>query len=298
MKIAFVFSHAHKSAWSTPGGLAEAIRIANHEVDFYDLQKPEEVLEVSHHHSKYDAVCLWEAGTISKEVEKIWHKDNFKSTLMLAESGDDPQIFRYNLQHTLPADVVITPDNDACEQYKRIGKNAYWLTHWGDESVWKFCAHKDTGRISTSAGPRPGMWNDLMQLLLSKFPDVFYNPRIQGGQYVSVEENVKLYDNSDVVVQVSSNKEITRRLFEASICGRVVVTDRLSASKKLKECLVEDEHILLYDTPEECVDKVQELLKDSERRKKISDSAYRHVLENHSSSARAKQLIEIIKQNI
>jgi hypothetical protein len=297
MNLAFIFNDSHNPDWTTPGGLSKALNRLGHSVDHYDLKNVKEIIELSKIHSTYDAVCLWEAGTISDHIVAVWHKDNFKNTLMIAESGDDPQIFRYNLRHTLPSDVILTPDADACNEYRRMGKNAYWMTHWGDESVWTLCTPKDTGIISTSAGPRPGMWKSLMDVLRDNFLEKFMNPRMLGGQYMSVEDNVKLYDNSDVIVQVSSNKEITRRLFEASVCGRVVLADKLSYTKKLNECLVEDLHIALYETPDECVAKAHELLQDSDKRNKMAKAAYEHVLKNHSAAARANQLIQIIKNN-
>lgn len=298
MRLAFIFNNSHVDTWSTPGGLSTSLRTCGHDVDHYDLKKPNEVLNLSKKHEFYDAVCLWEAGTILDSIADIWQKENFKNTLMMAESGDDPQIFGYNLKHTLPADIVLTPDHDSFNEYKRIGKNAFWMTHWGDEIVWKKCPERDTGKISTSAGPRAGMWKNLMHILTTSFSEDFINPMMQGGRYISVEENVNLYDNSDIVVQVSSNKEITRRIFEASVCGRLVVTDRLSSSKKLNECLIEDEHIVLYDSLEECQEKIKMFLKEKDRRKKIARQAYNHVIKNHSSRSRAEFLLNIINKNI
>ena len=99
-------------------------------------------------------------------------------------------------------------------------------------------------------------------------------------------------------MQVSSNKEITRRLFEASICERIVVADRLHANKNLDKCLIENEHIVLYDSPEECVEKVFWLLNNPKIRQKFSKQAYDHVSKNHSAKARAIQLLSIIKENL
>lgn len=300
MKLAFIFKRRcdwSGDNWTITGGFANHLTALGHPVDCYELDSEEELFLASKNHSQYDAVCLWEAGTIKDSIANIWHKDNFKNTLMMAESGDDPQIFASNLRHTMPADVVLTPDSDALNQYKKLGKNAYWLTHWGDESVWKKCPERDTGKVSSAAGPRPGLWKNVMTQLLTDLPDRFINPRINGGQYMTTQENVHLYDESDIVVQVSSNKEITRRLFEASICGRVVVADRLAVSKRLHDCLAEDEHIVLYDDPEDCVSKVKDLLSDINKRKRIAAAVYEHVLKNHSATARAKQFIDIIKRN-
>lgn len=297
MKLAFLFNNSHDLVWTTPGSLSNCLKTMGHTVDHYDLRNFQEIHRLSKINSSYDAVCLWEAGLINDAISTVWQKDNFKNTLMIAESGDDPQIFHSNLRHTLPADIVLTPDHDSYNEYKKMGKNAHWMMHWGDESVWRYCPPRDTGKISTSAGPRPGLWNELMSKLSASFSEKFVNPRLMGGKYISVEDNVKVYDDSDVVVQVSSNKEITRRLFEASICGRVVLTDRLSHTKRLNECLVEDEHCVLYDTADECVRKAQDLVQDSSRRKKIARAAYEHVLENHSSVARSNQLLDIIVAN-
>jgi hypothetical protein len=297
MKIAFIFNDSHNKEWSTPGGLSLALKNLGHKVDHYDLRDACDVLTASKQHSNYDAVCLFEAGTIPEEIQKIWSKENFKHTLMIAEGGDDPQIYHYNRYHTIPADVVITPDWESFNAYKNLGKSAYWFTHWGDESIWHRTAPIDSGVVSTTAGPRFGMWPDCMKSLINNFGLKFKNPRLDNSAYLSPQKNAELYAESDVIVQVSSCREITRRIFEASICERAIVTDRLPANRMLQNCFTEDEHIMLFDTPDECVEKVKMLLGDSNKRKNMARAAYEHTKKLHSAKSRAKTLIEIITEN-
>jgi len=283
--------------WSTPGGLSLALKKKGHHLDRFDLKKIDELKTVQTNHHRYDAVVLWEAGEVKQDVLALWKKENFSNTLMVAESGDDPQIFQYNLTHTLPADVVLTPDAHCRDLYEFNGKKAYWFTHWGDESVWLRSEPRDTGAVSSTAGPRKGQWKNCMHALIENLGEKFVNPRLKGGDYISPKQNSDLYENCDVVVQVSSSGEITRRLFEASICERVVVADRLEAKRRLSDCLVENEHIVLYDSPQECIEKVKMLLSNSELRKKISKNAYKHVLKFHSTDSRASLLQKIIEEN-
>jgi hypothetical protein len=298
MNIAFIWNKPDKNdEWSTPGGIGHAMRTNGINVDFYDLRYSEDVSKLIRKKSDYTAVAVWQAGTVPNYFSEVWKKDVFKSTLMIAESGDDPQIMMYNLGHTLPADVILTPDVESDEYYKKRGKKSYWFTHWGDESVWKQTPQVDTGIVSSTAGFRHGMWSSCMTLLTQELGDSFINPRITNHKYLTVQENVELYSRSEIVVQVSSNKEITRRLFEAAICERTVIADRLNFSKRLDSCLVENEHIVLYDSPEECLEKVRWLLNNSTTRKKIAENSYQHVKLNHSADARARQLIAIIEEN-
>jgi len=297
MKIAFIFNDSHNKEWSTPGGLSLALKLLGHEVDHYDLRNVYDVTTASKKHSDYDAVCLFEAGTIREEIQEVWNKENFKQTLMIAEGGDEPQIYHYNRYHTTPADVVITPDWQSFNAYKDLGKRAFWFTHWGDESVWCRTDPVDSGIVSTTAGPRKGMWRDCMTSLNDSFGIKFKNPRVDGSSYLSPQKNSELYASSDVIVQISSSGEITRRIFEALICERVVVADRLADTRMFQNCLTEDEHILFFDTPDECVEKVKMLLKDRNKRKKMARSAFEHVIKHHSVSSRARSLIDIIAKN-
>ncbi len=298
MNIAFIWNRPENlDEWTTPGGIGHAMRLMGVKVDFYDLRHVNDVASLVRNKSDYNAVIVWQAGTVPNYFSEVWKKEVFKNTLMIAESGDDPQIMMYNLGHTLPADVILTPDIESNDHYLSRGKKSYWFTHWGDESVWQKSSQVDTGIVSSTAGLRQGMWSSCMTLLTQELGSSFINPRITNQKYLTVQENVELYAKSEIVVQVSSNKEITRRLFEASICERTVVADRLNFSKRLDSCLVENEHIVLYNSPHECLEKVRWLLENSAVRKKIAENAYQHVKLHHSAAARARQLIAIVEEN-
>jgi hypothetical protein len=286
------------NTWGTPEGLAYCWKSMGHDVkelnfnavDLYDslhqqLQQNPDVVILSH------------AGTIPTNVQKIWCKQNFQNCLMVAEGCDEPQILQYNLQHTMPADLVWSSDSDAVVWYKQRGKNAYWVMHWGDELVYSYAEDPCNGKISTASGPRQGMWKESVMALKEKFGENFAAPRMNGGPYLSPAANNRLYASTSLAFTVSSNGDITRRIFEAAVAGRMTLCDRLDSSKQFDKIFAEGEDIEFFSTIKELLEKAEYYLNNHEQRIKIANNARKKCLQHHTAMARAQQLLDIFSRH-
>jgi len=285
--------------WGTSQGLAYQWKLMGHEVveiNFSSLNCENLLFEeLTKKHT--DVVLLSEAGTIPQHVQNFWKKERFPDCLMVAEGCDEPQILRYNLLHTLPAELIWSPDLDATNWYLSQGKNAFWLPHWGDEVIYSRTADPCNGTISTSAsGPRRGIWNEAIFALNEKYGEKFLAPRLNGGPYLSPYDNNKLYECSSLVFTMSSNAEITRRLFEAAASGRMVICDRLDASKSLNAIFEEGKDIECFDSLPELMYKVDLYLNNHDARMEMADNAHKKYMNFHTAKNRANQLCEVFKQ--
>jgi hypothetical protein len=241
---------------------------------------------------------LSEAGTIPSHVQLFWRKDNFKNILMVAEGCDEPQIMRYNLPHTMPADVVWTSDHDSMMWYASNGKKSYWLPHWGDELVYSYSEDPCNGVITTAAGPRGGMWKQSTESLKNFFGEKFVAPRMNGGEYLPPSDNNKLYRNASINFTVSTSSDITRRLFEAAVSGRMTLCDRLSPSKKLNSIFEEGKEIECFSTVQELIDKSRYYLENHKARIEMAERAREKCLKFHTAKKRAEQLTKILEENL
>jgi hypothetical protein len=245
-----------------------------------------------------DVVVLTQAGTIPEKVQKIWHKQNFQNCLMVAEGSDEPQIMMYNLGHTMPADIVWTSDADSARWYSQNQKVAYWIPHWGDEIVYSYSSDPCNGVITTAASPRGGLWNEATTALKNEFGDKFVAPRLHGGQYLTPSENNKLYENASVNFTVSTSGDITRRLFEAAIAGRMTLCDRVADSKQLNDIFVEGTEIECFSNVNELIEKSRYYLENHDARIKMAEKARQKCLQFHTAAKRAEQLLDIFSNHL
>lgn len=81
------------------------------------------------------------------------------------------------------------------------------------------------------------------------------------------------------------------RLFEATGCGACLVTDY---KENLSDYFEIDKEIIVYNSPEECVEKIQFLLNNENIRKEIAEAGQRKTLEKYNYEKRSQKLLEIV----
>jgi spore maturation protein CgeB len=95
-----------------------------------------------------------------------------------------------------------------------------------------------------------------------------------------------------MVIQNSRWKEITRRLFEAMACGKLVITDRLSAETGLSEIFIDGEDIVYYDEMFDCIEKINHYTENEEERERIAHNGMIKVLHNYTQIQVVDKLIK------
>jgi spore maturation protein CgeB len=88
------------------------------------------------------------------------------------------------------------------------------------------------------------------------------------------EEHSKFLCSGLLVIQNSRWGEITRRIFEAMACGKMILVDRLNDSKKLHELFEDGKEIVFY-----------------EEREKIALSGKEKVLNYHTQIQRVDSIL-------
>ncbi len=85
------------------------------------------------------------------------------------------------------------------------------------------------------------------------------------------------------------------RLFEATGVGSCLITDN---KRNMGELFVRDDEVVVYDSFEECIEKVKWLLNNENERIKIAKSGQDRTLKTHSVEERCKLLINIISEEL
>jgi len=105
--------------------------------------------------------------------------------------------------------------------------------------------------------------------------------------------------NSKVVLNIHADSSplyaSNMRLFETTGVGTCLVTDH---KKNLGELFEFDEEVIVYRTPEECIEKVTWLLEHPAEREEIARAGQKRTLEDHTFAKRARQLDAIIRSEL
>jgi spore maturation protein CgeB len=85
------------------------------------------------------------------------------------------------------------------------------------------------------------------------------------------------------------------RIFEVTGVGSCLLTDN---KKNIGELFETDKEILVYNSTEDCLEKIKWLSDHEEERKKIADEGHWKTLKYHTVENRCKQIHEIISKEL
>ena len=85
------------------------------------------------------------------------------------------------------------------------------------------------------------------------------------------------------------------RLFEVTGVGSCLLTDK---KRNLKDLFDVDKEVVVYDSQEDCIEKVKWLLENENQRKEIALLGQKKTLESHKVEDRCKSIIEIINKEL
>ena len=112
-------------------------------------------------------------------------------------------------------------------------------------------------------------------------------------------EMYKLLRNADITLnihgEVAGNYAGNLRLFEATGVGSCLLTDN---KKNIEDLFVPGEEVVVYDSFDDCIEKIQWLLQNNNERAKIAERGQKKTLKDHTVEERCKVLIEIISKKI
>jgi hypothetical protein len=202
----------------------------------------------------------------------------------IQESGDDPQNFERNYPKAHKFHYTITPDKVSAEEYRICDINAEWVNHFAD-TIYQFPMNLEPEYVAVTSRGKGG----------SEFLDYLTNwaeGAIGNRNGMNVVEHTRFLNSGLIVIQNSRHKEITRRIFEAMACGKMVLTDRLDESTGLSEMFIDGEDIVYYDEMFDCIEKMNYYNENEEERERIAHNGMIKVLHNYTQIQVVDKLIE------
>jgi hypothetical protein len=211
-------------------------------------------------------------------------KNLLPNTFWIQESGDDPQNFERNYPKANRFHYTITPDKQSAQEYRNRGINAEWINHFADTMV-QFPMNLEPKYVAvTSRGIGGSQFLDYL---------THWAEGAVGNQNgMDAKEHTQFLNSGLMVIQNSRHKEITRRIFEAMACGKMVLTDRLNESTGLSEMFIDGKDIVYYDEMFDCIEKMNYYNENEEDRERIAHNGMIKVLHNYTQVQVVDKLIE------
>ena len=282
MKITFIYDYKDGEIWSTPMSLVNEFKKRNWEVDIIKTNDTDLKNWVDSK-PQTDIVLFMDWGRFDSEY---LNKD-LVPAFWIQESGDDPQNFERNYPKANRFHLTITPAANSCEEYKKRGIDTLWITHWADTAV-QFPMNTEPKYVAvTSRGPGGSQFLDY----LTNWAEGTIGNRNGMGP----KEHTEFLNSGIMVIQNSRWKEVTRRLFEAMACGKLVITDRLPEEAKLNELFIEGEEIVLYNDMFDCIEKINYYNENQFERERIAFNGMQKVINNYTQIQVVDKLIEKYK---
>jgi hypothetical protein len=283
MKITFIYDCKPNETWSTPLSLLNEFKERGWETEIVPIPNGDDSqLQLwIQQDTPTDIVLFMDWGRFDSK----WLDKSLKPTAFwIQESGDDPQNFERNYPKASKFHYTITPDKVSAEEYRICSINADWVPHWADTIV-QFPMNLDAKYVAVTSRGRGG--SAFLDYLTDWAEGAIGN---QNG--MDAKEHTEFLNKGLMVIQNSRWKEVTRRIFEAMACGKMVLTDRLDESTGLSEMFIDGEDIVYYDEMFDCIEKINYYNENEEERERIAYNGMAKVIANHTQIQRVDKLIE------
>ncbi|KPA19138.1 Methyltransferase type 11 domain protein, partial [Candidatus Magnetomorum sp. HK-1] len=96
-------------------------------------------------------------------------------------------------------------------------------------------------------------------------------------------------------IDAAKNYAANMRLYEATGCGTLLITDH---KDNLNEIFEIGNEIISYRSPEECADLIKYYLEHAEERKRIAKSGQKRTLKDHTYTNRMKKTAKILERHL
>lgn len=110
-----------------------------------------------------------------------------------------------------------------------------------------------------------------------------------GNSMVNAINSYRIHFNRNIA------NDINYRTFETLGVKTLLLTNY---TENLENLFKIGEHLVIYDSQQDLLDKIKYYINNESEKNKIQEFGYKHVIENHTYDVRAKQIIDIINQNI
>lgn len=246
----------------------------NFNIPFEKMQEPYDVIFVM---ENYDEIGWLPDFSSCKKLKFFWSIDS--------HCGSVPRHRKFCYDSKI--DVLLNSSEQYIQYFEGTAKVGVWFPNaYPDDLIFPDCSINkkyDVGFCGSMIADRPTWIPRLESRYRDKFKkDIF----VIGDEMVDAIRSYKIGVNKCIA------DDINYRTFETLGCGTMLVTNRVPNIEKL---FIDGEHLALYNTIEEMIEKIDYYLNNQDEMVRISKKGYDHVKKFHTYFERAKLFLNFIE---
>lgn len=258
--------------------------------------KHHETLEIDHLYPTGEVQAF---GTYDANLWVDWGEDGLTGVLPYTPMGcPKPMIYwasdthikgngidsyDYRLSMAKKADIVFVAQKAAVERMKADGvPDPIWLPHAVEPLAYpRFDLATKKHDVCFIGHVSSKNREEALDQLFREFPNFDY------GQALFNDAAARIA-NSKIGFNISMTDDVNMRTFEVMATGTMLLTNWIPT---IEELFKDGEHLVLYRSPEEMIEKVNYYLKHDDERERIAQAGYEEVIAKHTIQARIDVMI-------
>lgn len=208
--------------------------------------------------------------------------------------------FDYRLSRAKRCDWVFCNQRQAREDFVKAGipgDRCFWLPHAFDPGAYSpgfFNLSTDSWNTNAAMAKRydvcfVGHLNDLNRVthldrLFKAFPNFYWGVK-------KFHEAAEVFNQSRIVFNVSSRKELNMRHFEALGCKSLLLSDLIPQDQNVFE---EGKHFVGYSNMDEMIEKAKYYLAHEDEANKIAEAGYLEAISKHTYLHRILAVLDTV----
>ncbi len=183
----------------------------------------------------------------------------------------------YNKCELWNYDFVFVGQKDYIWMFKEMGcSKVFWLPYAYDPRIFR----EIPGLQRIYEVAFLGSMNDERRRILSVLKEKFKMFTTEDGSFALMHDASLVYSMSKIALQISNNKTLGSRIFEAMGCRRMVLADKIKNG--LEDIFKEGLEIVLYSDLDELIELIKYYLEDEEKRELLASNGYSVVRASHT----------------
>lgn len=183
-------------------------------------------------------------------------------------------------------DLILNSSAQYLHRFSECTKHGVWFPNGYPSDLIHPLANvkreHDVGFVGSSITSRDAILDELS----TRIP-------IKRETFVIGNDMVRALSSYKIAFNYNIADDINFRSFEAPGAGALLLTNYTPGLEKLYDI---DNEVIIYESFQDILEKIQDLLSDDFHLEKIAKAGYNRAIRDHSYDSRASQLLDLIKQ--
>jgi len=244
-------------------------------------------------YGKFDLHVWVDYGEDALGLPLDWYPPS-NNAYWVSDAHINEAAYKYRMETAKKFDHVFVAQKVFIDQFVRDGVAAekiHYLPHAFEPDCYKPTEIINRWDWCFIGHPNSMHRIDLLDRMCKEFPNWYVGWRNAAAPgYNSLDDIAYKMSQSKVGVNYSVNRDLNMRVFETMGTKTCLLTDSIP---DLNDLFENGKHLVTFNSIDEAVDKMRDLLSNDEKRISIANAGYQEVLNKHTYRHRAEEILKV-----